>query len=105
MAVTGRRAAPLAHTVQRIKQRGGAAQAACADVTDLGAMAGAVGEALDRFGRLDIVVANAGIYPGRKPMLEWYKDPAEVARLALFVAALPPRGPTGQVFSLAGRLL
>jgi hypothetical protein len=36
---------------------------------------------------------------------EWYKDPAEVARLALFVAALPPRGPTGQVFTLAGRLL
>jgi NAD(P)-dependent dehydrogenase (short-subunit alcohol dehydrogenase family) len=36
---------------------------------------------------------------------EWYKEPVEVARLALFVAGLPPRGPTGQVFSLAGRLL
>ena len=36
---------------------------------------------------------------------EWVKDPADVARLALFVAALPPYGPTGQVFSLAGRLL
>jgi hypothetical protein len=36
---------------------------------------------------------------------EWYKEPIEVARLALFVAGLPPRGPTGQVFSLAGRLL
>ena len=36
---------------------------------------------------------------------EWFKDPAEVARLTLFVAALPPPGPTGQVFSLAGRLL
>jgi 3-oxoacyl-[acyl-carrier protein] reductase len=36
---------------------------------------------------------------------EWFKDPSEVTRLALFVAALPPRGPTGQVFSLAGRLL
>jgi NAD(P)-dependent dehydrogenase (short-subunit alcohol dehydrogenase family) len=36
---------------------------------------------------------------------EWFKEPDEVARLALFVAALPPRGPTGQVFSLAGRLL
>jgi NAD(P)-dependent dehydrogenase (short-subunit alcohol dehydrogenase family) len=36
---------------------------------------------------------------------EWFKDPAEVARLALFVAGMPPRGPTSQVFSLAGRLL
>ncbi len=36
---------------------------------------------------------------------EWLKDPADVARLALFVAALPPWGPTGQAFSLAGRLL
>lgn len=36
---------------------------------------------------------------------EWYKDPADVARLALLVAELPPWGPTGQVFSLAGRLL
>lgn len=36
---------------------------------------------------------------------EWLKDPAEVARLALFVASLPSHGPTGQAFSLAGRLL
>jgi len=36
---------------------------------------------------------------------EWLKEPAEVARLALFIATLPPRGTTGQVFSLAGRLL
>lgn len=36
---------------------------------------------------------------------EWYKEPADVARLALFVAALPGDGPSGQVYSLAGRLL
>ena len=36
---------------------------------------------------------------------EWYKEPADVARLALFVAGLPSGGPSGQVFSLAGRLL
>ena len=34
---------------------------------------------------------------------EWLKEPGEVARLALFVASLPPHGTTGQVFSLAGR--
>ena len=36
---------------------------------------------------------------------EWLKEPEEVARLALFVASLPPEGTTGQAFSLAGRLL
>ncbi len=217
VAVTGRRPEPLARTVQRVTEGGGSAFAACADVADLAAMTGAAQQVLDRFGRLDIVVANAGIQPARRPVLEyppqdwhevldinlsgvwntakvsvpalvragggsmiiigsgmarvstggsgayavakagvsaltrvlaaelrdsniavnelipgptrtpgmgtggdehdgdaerrwknrgeWLKDPAEVARLALFVATLPPWGPTGQVFSLAGRLL
>lgn len=210
VAVTGRRAAPLARTVQRITDQGGTALAACADVTDLAAMTSVVEKAADRFGRLDMVVANAGIQPEHRPVLEyppgewhqvldvnlsgvwntvkasapvlirggggsvivigsgmarvsgggsgayavakagasaltrvlaaelrecgiavnelvpgpvrtswtdseaerrwiergeWFKEPADVARLALFVAGLPSRGPTGQVFSLAGRLL
>ncbi|MDR0343604.1 MAG: SDR family oxidoreductase [Nocardiopsaceae bacterium] len=214
VVVTGRRPGPLAQTVERITGAGGAALAVPADVTDLAAMTGAVRQALDRSGRLDIVVANAGIVPESRPVLEyppgewqraldinlsgvwntakasvpalisagggsvliigsglarvsaggagayavakagasaltrvlaaelrepgiavnevvpgptrtralggehpsenevrwaeageWLKDPADVARLALFVAGLPPHGPTGQVFSLAGRLL
>jgi len=40
-----------------------------------------------------------------RAMGEWLKEPDEVARLALYVATLPTDGPTGQVFSLAGRLL
>ena len=36
---------------------------------------------------------------------EWLKDPDDVARLALYLATLPTDGATGQVFSLAGRLL
>lgn len=216
VAVTGRRAAPLARTVQRVTKGGGAALAIPADVADVAAMSSAVGEVLEQFGRLDIVVANAGIQPAPRLVLdyppedwrevldinlsgvwntakvsapalirsgggsmiiigsgmarvstagsgayavakagasaltrvlaaelresniavnelipgptrtpgtdagdedasaaerrwrdrgEWLKEPAEVARLALFVATLPPWGPTGQVFSLAGRLL
>jgi 3-oxoacyl-[acyl-carrier protein] reductase len=212
VAVIGRRAPPLAQTVRRIADSGGTALAARADVTDLAGMADVVGKVLDRFGRLDLVVANAGIVPADRPVLdyspedwhrilsinltgvwntakvtapaltrtgggsiiiigsglarvtaggsgayavtkagasaltrvlaaelrgsriavnelipgptrvsatdrdggteerwaelgEWVKDPAEVAPLALFIACLPPSGPTGQVFSLAGRLL
>ena len=36
---------------------------------------------------------------------EWLKEPDDVARLALYLATLPVDGTTGQVFSLAGRLL
>lgn len=34
---------------------------------------------------------------------EWIKNPQDVAPLALYLASLPNNGPTGQVFSLAGR--
>jgi 3-oxoacyl-[acyl-carrier protein] reductase len=36
---------------------------------------------------------------------EWFKEPADVAGLALYVAGLPVDGTTGQVFSLLGRLV
>ena len=36
---------------------------------------------------------------------EWFKQPAEVAPLALFLASQPRDGPTGQTFSLARREL
>lgn len=212
VALTGRRPGPLGDTAARIEAAGGTALAVTADVTDLGAMTSAVTRVTDTFGRLDVVVANAGIVLTGRPVLdygpdewhetletdltgvwntakatvpamtasgggsflvigsglsrvngggagpygiakagasaltrllaaelrerkiavnelipgptatgaigdddaarqrweargEWYKQPADVARLALFVAALPPGGPSGQVFSLAARLL
>ena len=37
--------------------------------------------------------------------VEWYKQPDDVAPLALFLATQPDRGPTGQTFSLARREL
>jgi 3-oxoacyl-[acyl-carrier protein] reductase len=217
VTVTGRRVAPLSEVVATIERAGGAAWAAPADVTDLDAMQRATDATVDRFGRLDIVVANAGIAPPLAPALdmsleewqtivdvdltgvfvtakttvpalraagggslivlgsgagrantgglgaysaakagvtalcrvlaaelrgdciavnelipgpvrtpaldilssgteeeraeglralgEWLKEPEDVARLALYLATLPVDGPTGQVFSLAGRLL
>jgi siroheme synthase (precorrin-2 oxidase/ferrochelatase) len=99
VAVTGRRSAPLAQTVQRITERGGAALAASADVTDLVAMADAVEKVAGDGERDD------GTEQRWADLGEWVKDPDEVAPLALFIASLPPSGPTGQVFSLAGRLL
>jgi len=36
---------------------------------------------------------------------EWYKQPEDVAPLAIFLATQPVRGPTGQTFSLARREL
>ncbi len=35
---------------------------------------------------------------------EWVKEPADVAPMALFLATLPNHGPTGQTFSLMGRV-
>lgn len=46
-----------------VAQIGPTAHGVRADVRDREAMAGAVAEAVERFGRLDIVVANAGVTP------------------------------------------
>ncbi|QYO78016.1 SDR family oxidoreductase [Devosia salina] len=48
-------------TAAEIEKAGGKAKASVADVTDDGAMRALVAETLGHFGRLDIVVANAGI--------------------------------------------
>jgi 3-oxoacyl-[acyl-carrier protein] reductase len=217
VTITGRRPAPLEEVAQRISRAGGVALGVSADVTDLTAMQRAADATIEGFGRLDVVVANAGMAPPMGPALdfaleewrtvvdidltgvwitakttvpalravgggtiivlgsgagransgglgpysaakagvtalcrvlaaelrpdniavnelipgpvrtpaldrltsggddarevgvraigEWLKDPDDVARLALYLATLPVDGTTGQVFSLAGRLL
>ena len=55
----------LAETVRRVESAGGAMHAEVADVRDLGALRAAVKGGMDKYGRLDVIVANAGTYsPG-----------------------------------------
>lgn len=52
----------LAETVRLVEDAGGEISASIADVRDLGALTRAVEAGVERFGRLDVVVANAGIW-------------------------------------------
>jgi SDR family mycofactocin-dependent oxidoreductase len=51
----------LAETVRQVEQVGGACVAKVADVREQAGIDEAVAEGLDRFGRLDVVVANAAV--------------------------------------------
>lgn len=51
----------LAETVERVKAKGGRIMATAADIRDLDALRTAVDEGVEAYGRLDVIVANAGI--------------------------------------------
>jgi len=51
----------LAETVRLVKDAGGRAVSAAADTRDIDALRGVVDNGVSEFGRLDVVVANAGI--------------------------------------------
>jgi 3-oxoacyl-[acyl-carrier protein] reductase len=61
--VTARTRVDVDAVVASIVAAGGVAHAACADLAEPGAAAVLVDAAVARFGRLDILVHNAGIYP------------------------------------------
>jgi NAD(P)-dependent dehydrogenase (short-subunit alcohol dehydrogenase family) len=61
VAVNAADGAGVGTVVRQIKDAGGEAMAAVADVTDAAALHAVVDEVVARFGRLDILVASAGI--------------------------------------------
>lgn len=69
---TGTSSAPADDVVEEIVEAGGEAVACCASVADERDAASIVGTAIDSFGRLDIVVNNAGIH-----------DPAPFEKLSI----------------------
>jgi NAD(P)-dependent dehydrogenase (short-subunit alcohol dehydrogenase family) len=60
VAIVGRRKEPLEAVVLAIEKSGGKAFAAVCDVTDRKSVEGALAATAKRFGRLDIIVNNAG---------------------------------------------
>jgi NAD(P)-dependent dehydrogenase (short-subunit alcohol dehydrogenase family) len=61
IAALGRTQEPLDEVVAEIEGNGGEAMAVCADIAYPDRVQRAVGEIIDRWGRLDVVFANAGI--------------------------------------------
>jgi NAD(P)-dependent dehydrogenase (short-subunit alcohol dehydrogenase family) len=70
VVVSGRREAPILAVADEIRAAGGRAQAVAADVERDADVDRLVGAASDTFGRLDIVVNNAGIVIERAPVGE-----------------------------------
>jgi NADP-dependent 3-hydroxy acid dehydrogenase YdfG len=69
VAVAGRRQDKLDDVVKAIVERGGEAAAYALDVTDKAQVASVVERVVARFGRLDVLINNAGVMPIR-PMAE-----------------------------------
>lgn len=74
VAVLGRHRENLDPVVDLIAAESGQAMAVCADVSDPGEMQAAIKEVIDKWGRLDIVFANAGINGVWAPLEELEPD-------------------------------
>jgi len=70
IVVNGRRPGPIAEVTARIGAEGGQARAVAGDITVRADVERLVAGAVDAFGRLDVLVNNAGIMVSRTPVSE-----------------------------------
>ncbi len=85
LTLVGRRAEPLQEVADLVRERGGQAHVVPADLTAPDAATSVVAAAQDRFGRLDVLVNNAGnVRAGR---LEAIDEAEVVAQVALNLTA------------------
>jgi short-subunit dehydrogenase len=113
--LTARRADRLAEVAAECAAAGGAVETVVGDVAAEGLVESLVGRAVERFGRLDIVVNNAGV-PKHKQFFDVTAEDVEytlrvnlIAPARLVVAALPallrqPEAFVVNVSSVAGKL-
>lgn len=96
VAVVARREERLAQLVAQIQDLGGEALACPADITDPAAVEALVGRTIERFGRLDLLVNNAGVNLPKRSMedvsVEGWRTMMDLNLSAVFYcvhAALP----------------
>jgi NAD(P)-dependent dehydrogenase (short-subunit alcohol dehydrogenase family) len=75
VAITSRDTDRLAATLDELRAAGATAHGVALDLDDTDAPAHAVGEAIERFGKLDVVVANSGVGGPTAPL--WEVDVAD----------------------------
>lgn len=115
VVVVGRRPGPLEEIAARITNQGGVALAYPADISDFAAMEELAKKTVERFGHVDLLVANAGVHDvssidGGDP--KWWRTVIEINVIGLLYtvrAFLPQMYKQGEghiiiVSSLSGRV-
>jgi 3-oxoacyl-[acyl-carrier protein] reductase len=108
--------ASAAETVAAIEAAGGSALAITADVTDEAAVAGSVDQVLGTFGRVDVLVNNAGLFAGIERRPFWEIDLDEWERVvginvrSVFLCSRAVAGPmraagSGRIVNIASNVV
>lgn len=96
VAVTARNSEKLRETVKLITDAGGECAAFTMDVTDYNSIAQAVGDIVERYGAIDLLVNNAGIGGGGAPLWDsdidewWYIQEVNVKGVMMVCRAVMP---------------